>query len=100
HPELPPQLVLGGGGPVGVQQVPLVQHRVGDRPGGRERGVFRLPLAGTLSVDGRSWRRPGHDPTSSVWVGLVTPVGAGATVPSSSSPRSALSQSGNARAEV
>ena len=33
HPELPPGVVLAGAGPVGVEQVPLVEHGVGDLPG-------------------------------------------------------------------
>ena len=36
YAELPSELVLGRGGPVGIEQVALVEHGVGDAPGLRE----------------------------------------------------------------
>ena len=41
HAELPPGLVLGRRRSVGIQQVPLVEHRVGDGAGPIPRGCHR-----------------------------------------------------------
>ena len=51
HAELPAQLVLAGRGAVRVEDVALVEHGIGDRPGGGEPVPAHSPAPGFLEQD-------------------------------------------------
>src|SRR3954463_5346674 len=57
HAELPPHLVLGRGGPVGIQQVALVEDGGGSEPGERERHR-PLPFAAGCAPSASGSRAP------------------------------------------